>query len=174
MSVYAIRDKRKPEIDLYVGSTCVPMCVRFAQHILNAFYTNRNTWKSKLVMHMHDEGVSNFEAYLLENCEPDIRRQREQFHMDRLKPEFHMQRAFGRGSRAPRTEAQKEKRRTRRRNDPFYRAAVRKAYHEKYKFRIAERSAQKVTCSCGATVSHGSMWGHLKSKKHISLSTQLP
>jgi group I intron endonuclease len=141
-SVYAIRDKRNPEIDLYVGSTVRPYCVRFAQHVIDAFYLRHPP--TKIRKHMHDEGVENFEVHILEKCDPDIRREREQFHMDRLKPEFNVQRAFGpkpaqKRTRKPLTEAQRETRLRRRReryaNDPVYRERVRARarahYHKK-------------------------------------------
>jgi len=181
-SVYAIRDKRNPEIDLYVGSTVRPYCVRFAQHVIDAFYLRHPP--TKIRKHMHDEGVENFEVHILEKCDPDIRREREQFHMDRLKPEFNVQRAFGlkpkhlRRPRKPLTEAHRGATAKRRRdcftNDPAHRerlrAYARERYHQKQKF----RGAEKITCTCGTTVARYSMSLHLKSKKHISLSTQLP
>ena len=92
-NVYGIRDKRNPEECLYVGSTTRPVCIRFAEHLIQAYHRRKRP--KKFQNHMFDEGVSNFEAYLLEKCKIEIRYQREQFHMDRLKPKFNRMRAYG-------------------------------------------------------------------------------
>ena len=93
-NVYGIWDKRDPDDEcLYTGSTTKPVCVRFAEHLLSAYYS-KNIRRESTPFHgyMDDEGVTNFEARLLEKCNKEIRKQREQFHMDRLKPKFNRMR----------------------------------------------------------------------------------
>ena len=99
-SVYGVRDKRNPDECMYVGSTTKPTCVRFAEHLIRAYYAKtiyggRHANHMKFHVHMYDQDVSNFEGYLIEKCNKEIRCQREQFHMDRLKPKFNLVRAFG-------------------------------------------------------------------------------
>ena len=179
-SVYAVRDKRNPEVDLYVGSTTRPMCVRFAYHVTDAYYSKRRPKRRllKVNAYMHAEGVSNFEAHLLEKCKIEIRYQREQFHMDRLKPKFNRMRAFGLKeptSTSPlplrRHKLTEIGRKTRRawlaRNKEAHSEARRKRYNEIGKVKQAE----KVLCSCGLMLARSSMYLHVRSRKHLSLST---
>ena len=181
-SVYGIWDKRNPDECLYTGSTTKPVCVRFAEHLLSAYYS-RSIRRASTPFHeyMDDEGVSNFEARLLEKCNKEIRKQREQFHMDRLKPKFNRMRAYGLKmptstsplslrKRYPYRQTEKG-RNTRRawlaRNKEAHSEARRKRYNEIGKVKQAE----KVLCSCGLMLARSSMYLHVRSRKHLSLST---
>ena len=178
-SVYGVRDKRNPDKCLYVGSTTGPVCIRFANHLFSAYYSRRTQRRATpFNEYMGDEGVSNFEAYLLEKCNKEIRKQREQFHMDRLKPKFNRMRAFGLKeptSTSPlplrRHKLTEIGRKTRRawlaRNKEAHSEARRKRYNEIGKVKQAE----KVLCSCGLMLARSSMYLHLRSRKHLSLST---
>ena len=160
-------------------STTKPVCVRFAEHLLSAYYS-RSIRRASTPFHeyMDDEGVSNFEARLLEKCNKEIRKQREQFHMDRLKPKFNRMRAFGLReptSTSPlplrRHKLTEIGRKTRRawlaRNKEAHSEARRKRYNEIGKVKQAE----KVLCSCGLMLARSSMYLHVRSRKHLSLST---
>ena len=172
-NVYGIWDKRDPDDEcLYTGSTTKPVCVRFAEHLLSAYYS-KNIRRESTPFHgyMDDEGVSNFEARLLEKCKIEIRYQREQFHMDRLKPKFNRMRAYGLKmptSTSPlplrRRKLTEKGRNTRRawlaRNKEAHREARRKRYNEIGKVKQAE----KVLCSCGLMLARSSMYLHLRSR----------
>ena len=186
-SVYAVRDKRNPEVDLYVGSTTRPMCVRFAYHVTDAYYSKRRPKRRllKVNAYMHAEGVSNFEAHLLEKCKIEIRFEREQHHIDRLKrkgqAEFNIKRAtpnpepnpstyieyWKRYTRKPPTEAQRERIYAMRR---VWRARNRDKV-KLYQDRCRAFRNEKVLCECGARVSRANIAVHRRTQKHLSLST---
>ena len=178
--VYGIRDKRAPAICMYVGSTAKLMCVRFAEHQLVAYYAKKTTRNpAPIHHHMLDEGISNFEAYFIEECTCAEAKRREQFHMDAKKPTFNQMRAFGlrvgpRKKRRGLTMAQRIQ-------VNFMRRAWYSHNKEKMKAKRAKRYidieravlAEKVQCACGVWVARASMNRHIKSKKHKALSTHI-
>ena len=51
--------------DVYVGSTCTPLCKRMAMH--RSHYTNTNFSHRKLYKLMNDIGAEHFQIVLIEN-----------------------------------------------------------------------------------------------------------
>ena len=84
MSVYKISHPNS--LNIYIGSTKTTIKKRFYSHKTHALYPDK--YKSLLYELMRNENREGFIVELLETCEHDKLREREQFYMNELNPQL--------------------------------------------------------------------------------------
>ncbi len=155
--IYKIVNNKNDKI--YVGSsTYAYLANRMHMHrVMCKDLTGRRN--SVLYNHMRDIGVSNFKIELIERCNCEDKhqlREREQFWLDKLKPELNMVRATPNPVPKERTFTAEQKTRTK---------EIKAIYYEQTK----EQRTQPFICDCGCTIQLTEKTRHQKSKKHIEL-----
>ena len=114
---------------------------------------------SKLYLFMREIGVNNFHIELIENYPCQTKKElneREQYHINLLKPELNMFRAI--------EDPDYEK--TRR--IPEVRKEQAKRYYEVHKEQLSEKAKEKFTCDCGVSCGIYDKVRHTRSKFHQS------
>jgi group I intron endonuclease len=146
---------------IYIGSTTIPyLCSRLQGHkcISKLEITSRR--QSILYNAMRDIGHQNFKIELIENysCENQKElREREQYWIDQLKPEYNQFRAI--------LNPDYEKMRNIRDKDK--RQQLQHKYYHTHKEEILKKYSVKYECECGSIIRKGDIARHKKSTTHL-------
>ena len=90
MSIYKITH---PDYnDCYIGSTKSKLNKRLSSHKTHSLYPDK--YKSKLYDIMRETNKTLFKIELLENCELSIKREREQYYIDKYCPKWNTIKSF--------------------------------------------------------------------------------